>query len=227
MVIKKLILLFSLWTVNLLFIGCANPTIARPSVDLYTEANTTVSIDSTIPFLTESNSEIVFQYTKNGKKTLFFAEEFCYDRFQNDIWLRSKNSTEYFALPKESITICKDGKIIDNSYANRNKLLRYAASGAKISSGIVLIVGLGIFTVVAESDEDEDDAGLIALFTFASAAVVSIPGAVIGFTAGFFSVVMSGEEITAEIKNECRDYYTPEEEKTYLSEFSCPIEGYR
>jgi len=38
---------------------------------------------------------------------------------------------------------------------------------------------------------------------------------------------MSGEEITAEIKNECRDYYTPEEEKTYLSEFSCPIEGYR
>ena len=109
MAIKKLLLLFSFWGVNLLLIGCASSTIVHPSVDLFTEANATVSIDSTIPFLTESNSEIVFQYDKDGEQSFFLAEEFCYDRFQNELWFHSINSTEYFALPKESVTICKDG----------------------------------------------------------------------------------------------------------------------
>ena len=226
MAIKKLLLLFSFWGVNLLLIGCASSTIVHPSVDLFTEANATVSIDSTIPFLTESNSEIVFQYNKDREQSFFLAEEFCYDRFQNELWFRSINSTEYFALPKESVTICKDGKIKDNSYVNRNKILRYAITGAKIPAGAVFVVGLGVFVVVSAAEE-EDAAGIVALSTFLIAAGVAIPGAIIGFTAGFFSVVMSGEEISTDIKHECQDYYTPEEEIIYLKEFSCPIEGYR
>lgn len=212
------------------FIGCTNPTHIHQASTLLPEASLEATIDTSISFLSTVDKPIVFEMKLNSQVSLFSAEEFCYDEAQNSMWFRSNESTEYFAIPKDSITICLKGNVKDNSYVSRNKILRYTKNGAIYPAALIWLVGASIAAAMEEEDGDDSSEEFFLVTSILALGAIPV-GASIGALSGVLSWLFSGDaNVTSEIEDKCEDNpysISPEEEINMLkTNYLCPIEKY-
>lgn len=153
-------------------------------------------------------TRIAYEAETDDSVTLFVADKFCYDA-RNDYIVFPRSGVEYsereelyLAVPIDSVVLCKNGVIKDNSYFVRNEMLYNVTLGALAFGGFFTI---GAGTLVFLIKDTGSLLGFIGL------------GATIG---GLFGALVSNATVH-EIEDVCEDYYTEEEMREFLYNNSC------
>lgn len=221
---KKFLVIASLF---LLFTGCANPTISRIHHPLDKPEKSraeTVKYEGITP--KTISRELSFESRTDVDTTLFSADRFCYDP-QNDYvvipkardvaaWQydESLNGGLYVVIPKDSITMCKDG-FKNNSYFSRNHALHGLVIGAVVGGGLGAIIGVAGGWMVAFMAQD---GGVYGSFILASTAIGAVLSAPIGLFADGISNAGHGIE---DIEYRCSSYFTESELISFLNNNRC------
>ena len=211
--------LLSLVTVALLataslFTGCANPTnIYKPTELPERTKGEYVKYEGTD--IKTQGTQVAFESKTADSMTVFQTTGFCYDPKNDYIVFPTTRADEgyYLIVPRDSVTLCKNGAARNNSLFSRNHLLRGLTIGTIIGGGIGTMLG---FPMALFLSLFGDGSAFEAIwFTFIG--VGAGTGAVIG---GTVDPAIHGE-IVSDIQEGCPSYFTEEEQQEYLNRNLC------
>ena len=204
----------ALLAIAFLFTGCTNPThIYKPTEVPEKTKGEYVKYEGVT--VKTKGTQVAFESKTADSMTVFQTTGFCYDP-KNDYVVFPTNRSEegyYLIIPRDSVTLCKNGAARDNSLFSRNHLLRGLTLGLIIGGGIGAIAGLPVATFAALLG----DGSAFNVFFWGTVALVAGTGAVIG---GTVDPAVHGE-IVSDIQEGCPSYFTEEEQQEYLNRNLC------
>ena len=202
-----------LLTLLFLFVGCTNPTVVH---SLQEEPNDfTISTYRTAvstPMM-ESENELVFERNVAGGSILFRSESFCYDSVANSVWFPGyyfKDSVEYFAVPRDSILVCKSNSIKNNSTFSRNRMIFWPVTMAASFAGYAFPL-LAFWSLVFNT--------FIKDFLVIEGTLAGV-GAVVGLGVGGISS-LAHNEVESPYEEKCSSYFQPVAEQKFLQRNKC------
>ena len=197
-----------------LFTGCANPTnIYKPTELPERTKGEYVKYEGTD--IKTQGTQVAFESKTADSMTVFQTTGFCYDPKNDYIVFPTTRADEgyYLIVPRDSVTLCKNGAARNNSLFSRNHLLRGLTIGTIIGGGIGTMLG---FPMALFLSLFGDGSAFEAIwFTFIG--VGAGTGAVIG---GTVDPAIHGE-IVSDIQEGCPSYFTEEEQQEYLNRNLC------
>lgn len=211
---KRILTTLFLFIAALLCTACTNPTHSYHPLEQQ-ERSKGENVKYEGATITPRGTKISFESRVGDSITMFAADKFCYDA-QNDylVFPTSRaNEGYYLVIPKDSVTLCKDGFVRDNSYFSRNHLLRGLVIGGLIGGGIGAIAGFPMAVFLSLFG----DGSAFNLFFWTFTGV----GAGIGATTGAVVDPAIHKEAVSDIQEACPSYFTEEEQKEYLNKNLC------
>lgn len=204
----------ALYAVAFLFTGCANPTHSYLPTDI-PERSKGEYVKYEGVKMQPQGTRISFESKMGDSLTMFQTTGFCYDPKNDYIVFPTTRADEgyYLIIPRDSVTLCKNGAARDNSLFSRNHLLRGLTLGLIIGGGIGAIAGLPVATFAAILG----DGSAFNVFFWGTVALGAGTGAVIG---GTVDPAVHGE-IVSDIQEGCPSYFTEEEQQEYLNKNLC------
>ena len=197
-----------------LFTGCANPTnIYKPTELPERTKGEYVKYEGTE--IKTKGTQVAFESKTADSMTVYQTTGFCYDQKNDYIVFPTTRADEgyYLIIPRDSVTLCKNGAARDNSLFSRNHLLRGLTLGLIIGGGIGAMAGLPVATFAAILG----DGSAFNVFFWGTVALGAGTGAVIG---GTVDPAVHGE-IVSDIQEGCPSYFTEEEQQEYLNRNLC------
>ena len=211
---KKFLIPFLILLAAFLFTGCTNPThIYQPTeIPDKTKGENVKYEGATIK---PRGTKISFESKTGDSTTIFQTNRFCYDPTNDYLVFPTTRADEgyYLIIPKDSVTLCKDGEAWNNSYFSRNHLLRGFVIGSIIGGGIGATVGLPM--AVFFSLFGDGSAFNLIFWTITGI------GAGIGAATGTLVDPALHGEIVSDIQEGCPSYFTEEEQQEYLNRNLC------
>ena len=213
---KKLLLV----AVIMFLAGCTDPTHKYRPVELPDRSKGEVVKYEGVSLKTRSN-DIAFEAKTADSVTLYYSRIFCYDR-ENDylVFPKTQDVMEYtskdglyMVVPRDSVTLCKNAEIKNNSYFVRNRALLGFASGATILGLMSMMAGVPIVAIAGIMG---DGSGLATIYW----TLVGTSAAIGGLLGTSVAVGVNGE-VVADVQETCSAYYTEEEMKKFLENNLC------
>ncbi len=208
------IIAVALYAVAFLFTGCANPTNIYKPTEL-PERTKGEYVQYKGADIKTKGTQVAFESKTGDGMTVFQTTGFCYDPINDYIVFPTTRADEgyYLIVPRDSVTLCKNGAARNNSLFSRNHLLRGLTLGTIIGGGIGTMLGIPMALFL--SLFGDGSAFEVIWFTFIG--VGAGTGAVIG---GTVDPAIHGE-IVSDIQEGCPSYFTEEEEQEYLNKNLC------
>ncbi|WP_407449381.1 hypothetical protein [Fibrobacter sp.] len=203
-------------TVSLcLLVGCADPTHIYHPLEV-PEKTKGEYVKYEGVKLKERNKTLAFEIRDGDTTSLFSAEKFCYDKLNDYVVFPTSRANEgyYLIVPRDSINICKKGKIRNNSEFSRNHVLHGLVVGAIVVGGAGAVGGLLISPFILVLSNGSANMGAIIL-TFAGA------GMVLGGVTGAAFEPLIKQERYEEIQYSCSAYYDNKHLEKFLNKNSC------
>lgn len=204
----------ALYAVAFLFTGCANPTNIYKPTEL-PERTKGEYVQYKGADIKTNGTQVAFESKTGDSMTVFQTTGFCYDPKYDYIVFPTTRADEgyYLIVPRDSVTLCKNGAARNNSLFSRNHLLRGLTLGLIIGGGIGAIAGFPVATFAALLG----DGSAFDVFFLGTVALGAGTGAVIG---GTVDPAVHGE-IVSDIQEGCPSYFTEEEQQEYLNKNLC------
>jgi len=211
---KRILTALFLFIAALLCTACTNPTHSYHPLEQQ-QRSKSENVKYEGASITPHTTKISFESKTGDSLTMFAADKFCYDA-QNDYLVFPTTRADegyYLVIPKDSVTLCKDGFVRDNSYFSRNHLLRGFVLGTIIGGGFGAMVGLPMATFFSLFGDGS-------AFNLIYWTITGI-GAGIGATTGAVVDPVIHKEAVSDIQETCPSYFTEEEQKEYLNKNLC------
>ena len=222
---RVLLLIVSLF---LVLTGCTNPTQKYHPLD-----NPEISKGEIVKYegteiKTKSKSDFAYEIKTPGSKDsvkFFGTAHFCYDHVNRNIVVPLKDRDESFpitpypkdglfvAIPRDSVTICKDG-IHNNSYFARNHALHGFTYGALVGGTLMGLAAIGVAPILLFYSEGAFNFGI---FFLGMTGIGAGAGGLIGTT---FDMGFNGKAVN-DFEERCSAYYTEEELEKFLNSHQC------
>ncbi|MBR1745484.1 MAG: hypothetical protein IJ734_05855 [Fibrobacter sp.] len=208
------IIAVALYAVAFLFTGCANPTHSYLPTDI-PERSKGEYVKYEGVKMQPQGTRISFESKMGDSLTMFQTTGFCYDPKNDYIVFPTTRADEgyYLIVPRDSVTLCKNGAARNNSLFSRNHLLRGLTIGTIIGGGIGTMLGIPMALFLSLFG----DGSAFEAIWFTFIGVGAGTGAVIG---GTVDPAIHGE-IVSDIQEGCPSYYTEEEQQEYLNRNLC------
>ena len=208
------IIAVALYAVAFLFTGCANPTHSYLPTDI-PERSKGEYVKYEGVKIKPQGTRVSFESKMGDSLTMFQTTGFCYDPRNDYLVFPTSRSNEgyYMIIPTDSVTLCKNGEVWNNSYFSRNHLLRGLTIGLIIGGGIGAIGG---FPAAAFAAILGDGSAFSTVFWGMTTLGAGI-GAIIGGTVD----PTIHQSFVDDIKFGCPSYYTEEELQEYLNKNLC------
>lgn len=216
---NKLLLLFvaMLWP----FTGCTNPTHVYHPLELPEQGKSEIVKYEGVDLDVKSTT-VAYEARTDSVTKLFSAHSFCYDP-QNDylvfprdtsyVYEKEANNGYFVVVPRDSVTLCKNGQVKNNAYFWRNHLLSGFTMGFVIgglffalpyASLGLLLSAMGYTDVVAE-------------YFLIGTGTGGAFGGLVGLGVGSI-----GQPIVDEIQERCSEYYDNDENLAdFLEKYRC------
>lgn len=210
--------LLFLLAVVLFLVGCANPTHVYHPLEL-PDANKGEIVKYENVILKVQPRSVAYELKTNGVVTLFGADRFCYDP-QNDYIaiptgpvpsLDPATDGLFFVVPKDSVTLCKNGVVKNNSYFSRNHVLKGFTIGTIAVGGFMTFGALALSPMFLLFGAD------VTPFILGSMGIGVVTGGAGGSLLGYGL----NDRIVEDIEETCSEYFTEEELKYYLEANLC------
>lgn len=197
-----------------LFTGCTNPTRAHQPLETPQRSKGEIVKYEGADMKVQS-TKISFESKTDDSLTMFQADRFCYDQRNDYLVFPTNRSQEgyYLIVPKDSVTLCKNGYVRNNSHFSRNHLLRGFTIGAIIGGGIGAIAGLPMAAFIALLGDGSAFEAFWLFFTGLGTAT--------GAATGAFVDPLIHQSFIDDIQETCPSYFTEEEQKEYLNKNLC------
>lgn len=208
------IIAVALYAVAFLFTGCANPTHSYLPTDI-PERSKGEYVKYEGVKIKPQGTRVSFESKMGDSLTMFQTTGFCYDPQNDYLVFPTSRSNEgyYMIIPTDSVTLCKNGEVWNNSYFSRNHLLRGLTIGLIIGGGIGAIMGFPVATFAALLG----DGSAFDAFFWGTTALGAGTGAIIGGTVD----PTIHQSFVDDIRFGCPSYYTEEELQEYLNKNLC------
>ena len=216
---KKILLLIV--STFLLLTGCTNPTHVYHPLDYPEQSKGEVVKYEDVQIKMKSRN-IAYESKVSDTLMLFRTNRFCYDP-QNDYFVFPKDKSVprnaesdglYFIVPRDNVTLCRNGAVKNNSYFWRNHPLHGFTMGAAVLGAAAAAGSFAMAPLLFFLSEGAGASTFIAT-------MIGL-GAVVGGTGGFLidSAWNSGH-LVDEVKESCDAYFKEEELKEFLNENLC------
>ena len=208
------IIAVALYAVAFLFTGCANPTHSYLPTDI-PERSKGEYVKYEGVKMQPQGTRISFESKMGDSLTMFQTTGFCYDP-QNDylVFPTSRSGEGYYIIiPTDSVTLCKNGEVWNNSYFSRNHLLRGIVIGGILGGGIGAFAGFPMAAIFSLMGDGSNFGLLWGLFAGSVATIGAATGAIVD--------PAIHQSFVDDIKFGCPSYYTEEELQEYLNKNLC------
>ena len=218
----RLFLLF-LISVFVVLTGCTNPTHTYHPLDLPDRSKGEIVKYESVKINVKSRNNFAYEAKTADSVTLFTAKHFCYDPSNDYIVVPLKADDEFtyspkdglfVAIPKDSVTLCKDG-VKNNSYFSRNHPLHGATIGGVIVGSLFGLGAMAMSPLFLFMSNGSFNAGLFILISTGIGASI---GSAIGVTA---DAAMNSEKLIEDIQETCSAYYNEADLKNFLEKNLC------
>ena len=211
---KNILTTLFLFIATLLCTACSNPTHTYHPTKLQ-ERSKGEYVKYEGVTLKPQPTKISFESKVGDSLTMFAADQFCYDQKNDYLVFPTTRADEgyYMIIPRDSVTLCKNGYVRDNSYFSRNHLLRGFTLGALIGGGIGALTSLPVLAIIAILGDGTVVSSFFWTFTGVGAGIGATTGAIVD--PAIHKTAIDG------IHETCPSYFTEEEQKEYLNNNPC------
>ncbi|MBP5768000.1 MAG: hypothetical protein J6W51_02655 [Fibrobacter sp.] len=216
---KKFLLLIV--STFLLLTGCTNPTHVYHPLD-YPEQSKGEVVKYEGAKIKMKSGNIAYESGVSDSLMLFRANRFCYDP-QNDYFVFPKDKSVprnaesdglYFIVPRDNVTLCRNGAVKNNSYFWRNHPLHGFTMGAAVLGAAAAAGSFAMAPLLFFLSEGAGASTFIAT-------MIGL-GVVVGGTGGFLiDSAWNAGHLVDEVKESCDAYFKEEELKEFLNENLC------
>lgn len=217
---NKLLLLFvaMLW----LFTGCTNPTHVYHPLELPEQGKSEIVKYEGVD-LDVKSATVAYEARTDSVTKLFRAQSFCYDP-QNDYLVFPRDTTSYFyekeanngyfvVVPRDSVTLCKNGQVKNNAYFWRNHPLSGLTLGV-IFGGLILALPSAYMGIILSVMGNTD---IVAECFLIGAGTGGALGGVVGLGIGSI-----GRPLVDEIQERSSEYYDDDKDLAdFLEKYRC------
>ena len=211
---KRVFIPFILFIAVFLCTGCTNPTHSYHPLEQQ-ERSKGENVKYEGATVKPRGTKISFESKMGDSLTLFAANKFCYDATNKYLVFPTTREDEgyFLVIPKDSVTLCKNGEVRDNSLFSRNHMLRGFTIGAIIGGGIGAMAG---FPTAIFFSLFGDGSAFNLIFW-----AITGTGAGIGAATGALVDPAIHGEVVSDIQEGCPAYFTEEEQMEYLNKNLC------
>lgn len=216
---KKILLLIV--STFLLLTGCANPTHVYHPLDYPKQSKGEVVKYEGVQIKMKSRN-IAYESEVSDSLMLFRANRFCYDP-QNDYLVFPKDKSVprnaesdglYFIVPRDNVTLCRNGAVKNNSYFWRSHPLHGFTMGAVFLGAAAAAGSLAMAPLLMFLSEGSGASSFIAAMTGL--------GGMVGGTGGFLiELARNDGHLVEDVKESCEAYFKEDELKEFLDENLC------
>ena len=216
---KKFLLLIV--STFLLLTGCTNPTHVYHPLD-YPEQSKGEVVKYEGAKIKMKSGNIAYESGVSDSLMLFRANRFCYD-LQNDYFVFPKDKSVprnaesdglYFIVPRDNVTLCRNGAVKNNSYFWRNHPLHGFTMGAAVLGAAAAAGSFAMAPLLFFLSEGAGASTFIAT-------MIGL-GVVVGGTGGFLiDSAWNAGHLVDEVKESCDAYFKEDELKEFLNENLC------
>lgn len=216
---KKFLLLIV--STFLLLTGCTNPTHVYHPLD-YPEQSKGEVVKYEGAKIKMKSGNIAYESGVSDSLMLFRANRFCYDP-QNDYFVFPKDKSVpknaesdglYFIVPRDNVTLCRNGTVKNNSYFWRNHPLHGFTMGAAVLGAAAAAGSFAMAPLLFFLSEGAGASTFIAT-------MIGL-GVVVGGTGGFLiDSAWNAGHLVDEVKESCDAYFKEDELKEFLNENLC------
>ena len=216
---KKILLLIV--STFLLLTGCTNPTHVYHPLD-YPEQSKGEVVKYEGAKIKMKSGNIAYESGVSDSLMLFRANRFCYD-LQNDYFVFPKDKSVprnaesdglYFIVPRDNVTLCRNGAVKNNSYFWRNHPLHGFTMGAAVLGAAAAAGSFAMAPLLFFLSEGAGASTFIAT-------MIGL-GVVVGGTGGFLiDSAWNAGHLVDEVKESCDAYFKEDELKEFLNENLC------
>ena len=205
--------------------GCTNPTQKYHPLDTPEMSKGEIVKYEGAEMKTKSR-DLTYEIKTPGSEDsvkFYGASHFCYDKVNRNIVVPLKERDASFAatpkdglfvaIPRDSVTICKDG-LRNNSYFARNHALHGFTYGAIVGGTLMGLAALGMAPLLLFYSEGAFNFGM---FFLGMTGIGAGAGGLVGTT---FDLAVNGKAVD-EVEERCSAYYTEEELEKFLNSHQC------